>query len=117
MTNKPHIYWAPNDALAKLENRHNNAPCILTDSQAELNDVALIRLIDHERLQAEAERLQAECAADKARIAELEECMKYARTVMSVTVRSESISLVCHRSLTDEIARIDAALSQPKVDA
>ena len=53
-------------------------------------------------------------AADKARIAELEECMKYARTVMSVTARSESISQVCHRSLTDEIARIDAALSQPK---
>lgn len=51
--------------------------------------------------------------ADKARIAELEQCMKYARTVMSVTVQSESISHVCHRSLTDEIARIDAAIKEP----
>jgi len=35
----------------------------------------LIRLTDHERLQAEVERLQAARAADKARIAELTEAL------------------------------------------
>ena len=35
-------------------------------------EVQYVRLTDHERLQAEAERLQAARAADKARIAELE---------------------------------------------
>ena len=57
--NNPTTYWAPSTALHKLESRHNNAPCVLTDGPAEFNDIALIRLTDHERLQAEAERLQA----------------------------------------------------------
>jgi|SRR5690554_1360673 len=51
-TNKPTTYWAPSTALAKLESRHNNAPCILTDRPAEFNDVALVRLADYEALQA-----------------------------------------------------------------
>ena len=55
-TNKPTTYWAPSTALHKLESRHNNAPCILTDGPAEFNDVALVRLADYERLQAELER-------------------------------------------------------------
>lgn len=60
-TNNPTTYWAPSTALAKLESRHNNAPCILTDTPAEFNDVALVRLADYQRLQADHERLQAEC--------------------------------------------------------
>ena len=59
-TNNPTTYWAPSTALHKLESRHNNAPCILTDGPAEFNDVALVRLADYERLQADYERLQAE---------------------------------------------------------
>ena len=60
-TNKPPIAaWAPSTALHKLESRHDNAPCVLTDGPAEFNDVALVRLADHQRLQAEAERLQAD---------------------------------------------------------
>lgn len=52
-TNNPPIAaWAPSTALSKLESRHNNAPCVLTDGPAELNDVALIRLSDYEALQA-----------------------------------------------------------------
>ena len=49
-------HWLDDDAW--------NVPFALTEP--------LIRLTDHERLQAEAERLQAARAADKARIAELE---------------------------------------------
>lgn len=59
--NNPTTYWSPSTALHKLESRHNNAPCILTDGPAEFNDVALVRLADHQRLQADHERLQAEC--------------------------------------------------------
>src|SRR5690554_6657505 len=52
-TNNPPIAaWAPSTALHKLESRHNNAPCILTDGPAELNDVALVQLIDYEALKA-----------------------------------------------------------------
>ena len=51
-TNKPTTYWAPSTALHRLESRHNNAPCILTDGPAEFNDVALVRLADYEALQA-----------------------------------------------------------------
>ncbi len=51
-------------------------PIACNDCWSELASEPLIRLTDHERLQAEAERLQAdheaERAADKARIAELE---------------------------------------------
>lgn len=50
--NQPIAAWAPSTALHKLASRHNNAPCILTDTPAEFNDVALIRLSDYERLQA-----------------------------------------------------------------
>jgi len=57
-TNKPTTYWAPSTALHKLASRHNNAPCILTDGPAEFNDVALVRLADYERLQAECEKLR-----------------------------------------------------------
>src|SRR5690554_2977873 len=58
MTNKPTTYWAPSTALHKLESRHNNAPCILTDCPAEFNDVALVRVADCERLQAECDKLR-----------------------------------------------------------
>lgn len=59
-TNNPPIAaWAPSTALAKLASRHNNAPCVLTDGPAAFNDVALIRLSDCERLQAECELLRA----------------------------------------------------------
>jgi len=52
-TNKPPIAaWAPSTALHKLASRHNNAPCILTDSPAEFNDVALVRLSDYEAMKA-----------------------------------------------------------------
>lgn len=61
-TNRPTTYWAPSTALHRLESRHNNAPCILTDGPAELNDVALVRLADYEALQAEFEALRAENA-------------------------------------------------------
>jgi|SRR5690606_1290397 len=55
-TNNPPIAaWAPSTALAKLESRHNNAPCVLTDGPAEFNDVALVRLADYEALQAACE--------------------------------------------------------------
>src|SRR5690554_3509145 len=58
-TNKPTIAaWAPSTALAKLESRHNNAPCVLTDGPAEFNDVALVRLSDYEALKAECEKLR-----------------------------------------------------------
>lgn len=65
MTNKPHIYWAPSTALHKLESRHNNAPCILTDGPAEFNDVALVRLADYEALQAECEKLRRDAEATR----------------------------------------------------
>lgn len=55
-TNKPTTYWAPSTALHKLESRHNNAPCILTDCPAELNDAALVRLSDYEALQVECKK-------------------------------------------------------------
>ena len=58
-TNKPTTYWAPSTALHKLESRHNNAPCILTDGPAEFNDVALVRISDYEALQAECEKLRS----------------------------------------------------------
>ena len=62
-TNKPPIAaWAPSTALHKLESRHNNAPCILTDGPAEFNDVALVRLADYEALQAECEKLRKDAA-------------------------------------------------------
>ena len=52
-TNNPPIAaWAPSTALHKLESRHNNAPCVLTDGPAEFNDVALVRLADYEALKA-----------------------------------------------------------------
>lgn len=51
-TNKPTTYWASSAVLAKLESRHNNAPCILTDGPAEFNDAALVRLSDYKALQA-----------------------------------------------------------------
>src|SRR5690554_8237341 len=52
-TNNPPIAaWAPSTALHKLESRHNNAPCILTDTPAEFNDVPLVRLSDYEALKA-----------------------------------------------------------------
>ena len=54
--NPPIAAWAPSTALHKLESRHNNAPCILTDGPAEFNDVALVRLSDYEALQAELAR-------------------------------------------------------------
>lgn len=63
-TNNPPIAaWAPSSALAKLASRHNNAPCVLTDGPAEFNDVALIRLSDYIRLQAECEKLRQEVEA------------------------------------------------------
>lgn len=56
-TNNPPIAaWAPSTALHKLESRHNNAPCILTDGPAEFNDVALVRLDAYEALQAERDQ-------------------------------------------------------------
>lgn len=56
---KPEVVaWAPSTALHKLASRHNNAPCILTDTPAEFNDVALVRLSDYEALQAECEKLR-----------------------------------------------------------
>lgn len=56
-TNKPPIAaWAPSTALHKLESRHNNAPCILTDGPAEFNDAALVRLSDYEALQADRDQ-------------------------------------------------------------
>jgi len=58
-TNNPPIAaWAPSTALHKLESRHNNAPCILTDTPAEFNDVPLVRLSDYKALQAECEKLR-----------------------------------------------------------
>ena len=58
-TNNPPIAaWAPSTALAKLASRHNNASCVLTDGPAEVNDVALVRLSDCERLQADREKLR-----------------------------------------------------------
>lgn len=66
-TNNPPIAaWAPGTALAKLASRHNNAPCVLTDGPAEFNDVALIRLSDYERLQAECEELKRALAESRA---------------------------------------------------
>jgi len=70
-TNKPPIAaWAPSTALRKLESRHNNAPCILTDGPGEFNDIPLVRLADYQRLQADHERLQAECEYYKAALLE-----------------------------------------------
>ena len=119
MTNKPEVYITktlaamvrgyPLHKIQALCEQQKSVSCsVLTRMFEEAQDIntdyALIIKYSHE----------ASRAADKARISELEECMKYARTVMSVTIQSELISPVCHRSLTDEIARTDAALSQSK---
>ena len=75
---------------------------------------ALIRLTDHEKLQAETERLQAERAADKARIAELEALLDDLRDSI---VDNENVAHVdgddrLVQYYRDQIARIDAALAQ-----
>jgi len=61
-------------------------PIACNDCWSELASEPLIRLTDHERLQAEAERLQADHeaarAADKARIAELEAERKEVREIL-----------------------------------
>lgn len=62
-------------------------------------------LTDHERLQAEAERLQAARAADKARIAELEAALKAVKNYI------QSGPHGAHPAL-EAIAAIDAALAQ-----
>lgn len=51
--------------------------------------VLYVRFTDHERLQAEAERLQADRAADKARIAELE--IKINRLKRELTNQSQAL--------------------------
>lgn len=88
-TNNPPIAaWAPSTALAKLASRHNNAPCVLTDGPAEFNDVALVRLSDYERLQADLadmERdyltiIEAQDAEHRKQLARLQaECEKLRR--------------------------------------
>lgn len=95
----------------------------------------LIRLTDHERLQAEAERLQADHesarAADKARIAELEAYLALAKDQSlaiqaGIQLEKENTELLgllreCREALAGDgtanrmralIARIDAALAQ-----
>lgn len=69
---KPEIvaYYCPNNPDVADAFRWKNVRC---DSRScDCTRDALIRLTDHERLQAEAERLQAARAADKARIMVLE---------------------------------------------
>ncbi len=66
-------------------------------------------LTDHERLQAETERLQAARAADKARIAELTGLLSDARTDLSNWMAGYAAGDDLTTAL---IARIDAALAQ-----
>lgn len=54
------VAWAPSTALEKLRNRHNNAPCMLTDGPAEFNDVPLVPLAALSAVTAERDRLRAE---------------------------------------------------------
>jgi len=59
------VAWAPSTALEKLRNRHNNAPCVLTDGPAEFNDVPLVPLAA-----LSAERARADVAVADANDAE-----------------------------------------------
>lgn len=52
------VAWAPSTALEKLRNRHNNAPCVLTDGPAEFNDVPLVPLAALSAVTAERDRLR-----------------------------------------------------------
>jgi len=74
----------------------------------------LIRLTDHERLQAEAERLQAdheaERAADKARIAELTEALKSAREMVSDWGAYASEYFREKHGLEKDLAELDATI-------
>ena len=99
-TNKPATYWAPRAALERLENRCNNAPCVLTDTPGPVNDVALIRLSDHE--------------ADKARIAELELLLSDAAQEIEDWGAYAPEYFQEKHDLAGVVARFRAALSKPK---
>lgn len=76
----------------------------------------LIRLTDHERLQAETERLQADHeaarAADKARIAELTEVLKNAREMVADWGAYASEYFREKHGLDRDIAELDAVIAQ-----
>jgi len=70
----------------------------------------IIRLTDHERLQAEAERLQAARAADKARIEELTEALKSAREMVSDWGAYASEYFREKHGLEKDLAELDATI-------
>ncbi len=72
----------------------------------------LIRLADHERLQAETERLQAARAADKARISELTEALKSAREMVADWGAYASEYFREKHGLDRDIAELDAIIAQ-----
>ncbi len=101
MTN-PRTYWAPAAALEKLESRCNNAQCILTDSAGEINDTPLIRLTDHERLQAETERLQADHEAARAADADLIDRLRQEAQIHAQEARTANATIAeIYRAVTD----------------
>lgn len=87
----------------------------------ELSIDPLVRLSDYERLQAEAERLQAdhvaERAADKARIDELLGLLRDIQADLLRRGEKDSDGCTVVNLGNGLWCRIDAALSHPKVDA
>lgn len=94
-TNNPTTYWAPSTALSKLESRHNNAPCVLTDGPAEFNDVALVRLADCEALQAAHEEELFQVRQD--RDAHFGEMMRALEQVDAMKAESELLRAAIRR--------------------
>ena len=115
MTNKPEVvaYRRPEDG-ATLDAAWMNEYC---DDYTQ----PLIRLTDHERLQAEAERLQADHeasrAADKARIAELELLLSDAAQEIEDWGAYAPEYFQEKHDLAGVVARFRAALSQPKEES
>jgi len=115
-TNNPPIAaWAPSTALHKLESRHNNAPCILTDRPAEFNDVALVRLADYEALKAAHEEELFQVRQD--RDAHFGELMRALEQVDAMKAEREKLRKDAerYRWLRDKCDRWDGGLVVAKV--
>lgn len=61
-------------------------------------------------IQDERDQLKVELAAERARLAEREQALKFARTTLAVIATSQHLSAVERRSAQSEVNRIDALM-------